>query len=129
MVLIVIAYHLAPAVKTRIITKLRFGRTLAQIATVKHYNIQTIRTNLQNFLRYHSLRTSRLRILGRLKILTKVDEDKLLHFLAQQPVAAHAETVWFLEEEREVSVHWTTVSRILKRKEESFKKASRIAQA
>lgn len=71
----------------------------------------------------------RIQTLGAPKKLTKTDEDCLLRFLDRYPSSNQEEMAWFFWEERGKQVNQSTVSRVLKRRKWSKKKAERVPLA
>ena len=69
-----------------------------------------------NLARYGSARKPYFRRLGRARKLSKADEDALFEYLLSQGWRSQAEVVWWLYNERGVSVNRLTVSRAIKRR-------------
>jgi transposase len=111
----------------RIFTFIELGWKPSAIAKKLHISTRTVEKMQQNLLIYGSMRKPQLLARGRPHKMTLADEDALLDYLIAFGWRTQDEMAYWLEQERDLAVDRSTISKLLKRRKWNQKELRRIS--
>ena len=117
---------LPPAIRSRIIRYLLLHWKPEIIAVEVHCSLRTVYSIQESLFIWDSLFQPSFRPQSRSRNVIKAVEKSLMKHLEEQPWAMQKEMIWFLWKKWNISVHQSTIFKILKRKRWSEKKNRRI---
>jgi transposase len=107
---------------------LRAGVEVTQIAEEVHVSHQWVSFLRQNLDAFNTVSPPPLSVQGRPRKITNDAEERILDFLEQNPTAYQDEITEFLLTEYDIEASQSTVSRVLKRLNQTHKRNERVCE-